>query len=402
MILVKILYMSWFSSGEGSKIHAQEFTHAMEQLGHQVITKDLSIKKGAAPKISGTASNETSQSQGSSLKNYIKEFKSLVMVFLRLLRLFGYMLKYKPERIIYRYSIYDISGLWISKLFQVPVVYEINGSVEYEREIENKFYFKNLVQRTEKSIFKKADLVLLVSNELKRYFSEKNYNMNRVLIVPNGVDMDKFNREVKLPEPFEQIKEKWADKKIIGFSGSLKSWHGAERIIDILPNILKEVPEARYFIIGDGDRRSMIEAKVKENGLEDYVYITGFQDYELIPSLLKIPDITVAPYHDIEFFHFSPLKVIEYMGAGKPVVAPALGQCVDLIGYGGDRGILLKENTDEQLTDAIVKLLKEPELVKTMGQNAQRFIEENYTWEKNARRIDEAIQKYTVERELGD
>lgn len=401
MIFVKILYMSWFSSGEGSKIHAQEFTHAMEQLGHQVITKDLSINKSKS-KSSGKPANTSNQQQGSSLKNYIKEYKSILMVILRFLRLFGYMVKYKPERIIYRYSIYDISGLWISKLFRVPVVYEINGSVEYEREIENKFYFKKLVRRTEKSIFNKADLVLLVSNELKRYFNEKNYNMNKILIVPNGVDMAKFNREIELPAEFAQMKEQWADKKVIGFSGSLKSWHGAERIIDILPDILKEVPDARYLIIGDGDRRRMIEAKMKEMGLEEYVYITGFQDYKLIPTLLKIPDITVAPYHNIDFFHFSPLKVIEYMGAGKPVVAPPLGQCVDLIGYEGDRGILLSENTDEQLTNAIVKLLKDPALVKTMGRNAQSFIEENYTWEQNARRIDEAIQKYTVERELGD
>ncbi|MCT2535122.1 glycosyltransferase family 4 protein [Aquibacillus koreensis] len=386
---MKILYMSWFSSGEGSKIHAQEFTHAMEQLDHEVITKDLSIKKhNPSP---GSTHTRKEQAPSSNLKNYLKELKSLVMVFIRFIRLIGYINKYKPERLIYRYSIYDISGMLAAKLFRIPIIYEINGSIEYERDIANKFYIKRFVKTSEKYIFKHASLLLLVSEELKRYFGSKSYNMDHVLVVPNGVDIRKFNQPQPLPERLAQLKQAWSSKKVIGFMGSLKSWHGAERIIDLLPELIQKDQDVRYLIIGDGDQRGVINDKITQSKLQDYVYITGFQDYTIIPSLLDIMDIAVAPYQHIDFFHFSPLKVMEYMAKGKPVIAPALGQCKDLIAK--DHGILLQENNQEALKHALLKLIMDPDQAMEMGKRGQRYIREHYTWEQNARRIEQALQE---------
>lgn len=382
---MKILYMSWFSSGEGSKIHAQEFTRAMKNLGHTVINRDLSIRRGS---LSAGSPNSPAVNSNM-LKNFLREFKSIIMAILRFIRLIGYMIKNKPDLIIYRYTIYDLSGIFVGKLFRIPVIYEVNGSVEYEREISGRYYFKRLVRSNEKYIFEHADLVLLVSNELKSYFEKKNYNIENTLIVPNGVDIERFSQNIPLPKDLQKIKDDLSDKKVIGFTGSLKSWHGAERIIDILPEIIKVVPDARYLIIGDGERRGVIEDKIKKLGLENHVYITGFQDHSLIPTLIDIMDIAVAPYHDIDFFHFSPLKVFEYMAKGKPVVAPALGQCVDLVGK--DNGILIQENNNEELKNAILRLLEDTDLAKRLGNNARKFIEENYTWEQNARKIENAI-----------
>ncbi len=383
--------MSWFSSGEGSKIHAKEFAHAMELLGNDVITKDLSINNTQYTNVNNSVNKEKNRRS-----SVLRELKSLVMVVIRFLRLIYYLILYKPELIIYRYSIYDISGILAAKLYKVPIVYEINGSIEYERNIANRFYLKQLVTASEQYIFNESNLVLLVSNELKRYFSNKNYYLENTLVVPNGVDMDKFTVNTTLPKEIESIKQLWSTKKVIGFLGSLKSWHGAERIIEIFPDILEKNKEVRYLIIGDGDRRAETESKIKQYNLQDYVYITGFQDYTIIPSILDVIDIAVAPYHTIDFFHFSPLKVMEYMAKGKPVVAPALGQCVDLIGH--DHGILLKENTDACLTNSILTLVMDEHLARNMGIKARKFIEQNYTWKQNARRIEEALQGKRIRR----
>ncbi|APH03559.1 glycosyltransferase family 4 protein [Bacillus weihaiensis] len=386
---MKILYLSWFHSGEGSQVHANEFMHAMREIGNEIIPIELSLRnQNYLENIK--LQKSLVQAKSSYPKLVLKEIKSLLLNIPRILRLLKLYKKHKPDSIINRYSIYDISAIIVGKILKIPVVYEVNGSVIYERDIEGRYYLK-LARWFEKFIFKHANVVTVVSNELLNYFKENEYDTTKSIVIPNGVDIDKFTLNASAPEQLKQINEKWANKTVLGFLGSLKSWHGVERIIDLIPSLIKENPNIRFLIIGDGNERERLEEKIKNYEIEDYVFITGFLNYQDVPGAINLFDIALAPYNNIDFFYFSPLKVFEYMAMAKPVIAPRLGQCQDLI-QDSHNGFLLDENTNEDLKQKILLLAKDESLIQQMGANAREFIKNHYTWTVNAEKIDHSIK----------
>jgi glycosyltransferase involved in cell wall biosynthesis len=393
---MKIVYISWFSSGEGSQVHAKEFIHGMESLGHTIIPVELSLRSPSSQKVKQEETVKRSTYQENKLKGFIRECKSLALNIPRLFRLHKLIKQHQPDCIINRYAIYDISALLAKFLFNVPYIAEVNGSVIFERNLLGKFYFKPIANYMERLIFRKADTVTLVSQELLKYFEKNHYDTTNTIVTPNGVDIEKFNPDTSI-EPFgKDIKEivRWKDKIVIGFLGSLKPWHGVERLINILPEMLNANPNIRLLIIGDGKERTRIESKLKEYNLEDHVYITGFLGHEDIPKALNMVDVCTAPYNDIDHFHFSPLKIFEYMAMGKPVVAPALGQCKELI-IDDFNGILLDQNTNENLKQALLKIIEDEEYRVTLGHNAREYIAQNYTWKVNAQKIENAVYRVT-------
>ncbi|WLR41506.1 glycosyltransferase family 4 protein [Bacillus carboniphilus] len=385
---MKILYISWFSSNEGSRIHANEFMNAMEKIGHEVIPVDLSNRKNYKN------NNMYHKKNAIFIQPFFTEISKLFGVIPRFLRLRNYVKKINPDVVINRYSIYDISAIIIRLIYRIPYVAEVNASSIVEKDITKQFYFKRTARLIEKYIFRKADIVTVVSKELLKYFEENEYRTDNVIVIPNGVDAEKFNSERT-----EQLEgypfDEWEGKEIIGFLGSLKSWHGVERLIDILPVLIEDNPLIRLLIIGDGEEHRRLSQLVMDKKLSNYVHITGNLPYDHIPKALKSVNVCIAPYYNIDHFYFSPIKIFEYMAMGKPVIAPALGQCEELI-VNNHNGILLPENTNEQLIVAIKRIFMDKKQLERLGVNAREFIINSYTWEQNAKQIDGAIRNVLV------
>ncbi|WP_066172846.1 glycosyltransferase family 4 protein [Bacillus marinisedimentorum] len=382
---MRIIYISWFNSGEGSQVHAKEFMNAMRNLGHQVIPVELSLRSSKQL----DQKNQTNKNSPPR-RNLLTELKSIAMNIPRFFRLMKIIRAEKPDAIINRYAIYDLSPL-LAKLFNnIPIIYEVNASAVYEREIKNMYLIKPFAKFVEKRIFAKADATLVVSEELKKYFTKQGYDMENTVVTPNGVDFESFSAMNEIPPEIEKIKEEWNDKIVVGFLGSLKTWHGVERVIDIMPDIIAVNKNIRFLVIGGGEERKKLEQKISDLKLQKYVYISGFLDYKYVPGSLKLFDFAVAPYHNIDFFHFSPLKIFEYMAAGAPVIAPPYGQISELV-INQYNGLIMSNNSNDELFDAINYLADHPDKRETLGTNAQQFIKENYSWKINAKKIEDIV-----------
>lgn len=386
---MKVLYLSWFNSGEGSQVHAKEFMNAMNSIGNNVIPVELSLK---TKKQLENLKIQTNMPTRKGKLEFLKELKTFLLNGLRIIRLYKLYRKHKPDAIINRYLIYDFSAIVVGKLLNIPVMYEVNASAVYEREIENRYYIKPLAKYVEKLIFNKSNVVTVVSNELKNFFEENGYNVSNTIVIPNGVNIKEYQENVEISSKFQELALQWKDKEILGFLGSLKSWHGVHRVIDILPSLLKSNPNIRLLIVGDGNTRDDIEKRISEKNLKDHVFISGFIPHDQVPGALSLFKVALAPYNNISNFYFSPLKIFEYMAAGKAVVAPGLGQINELV-QPGYTGILLQENTDICLEKAILEIIEDPEQLKQMSLNAKDYISRNYTWERNAEKISSSLEK---------
>jgi glycosyltransferase involved in cell wall biosynthesis len=145
--------------------------------------------------------------------------------------------------------------------------------------------------------------------------------------------------------------------------------------------------------MGDGPELARVRAAA--DGLDDVTF-TGAIPHERIPAILAAADVGVAPFDvgahpTLEYeFHWSPLKIFEYMASGLPVVTPRLAR-LETIVQDGREGILYDAANPEALANALERL-SDPDLRRGLGQAARERAVREFSWESHCRRLDEAIR----------
>lgn len=294
-----------------------------------------------------------------------------------------------------RYGLYSIAGVLASKKLKIPLVLEVNAPLIEEQKLHNVnlgLVKRWLAKHTSKICFKWSSSIFVVSNELKRHLITKwNIDSKKIYVLPNAADVESFRR--KFDKDYLKTKYKVCSEKssVVIFIGSMKVWHGVDLLVDSFKIVLKEVPNAILMLVGDGDIKDDIEGKIKEYNIGKSVIMTGNIPHESIKEVLSIADVAVTPYPNLKTgFYFSPIKLFEYMAAGKAIVASDLGQISEVI-KNNQTGILVEPENINQLSDAIIKLLKDDCLRSTIGMNAQNEAIIKYSWE---RYIQELIKIY--------
>ena len=120
--------------------------------------------------------------------------------------------------------------------------------------------------------------------------------------------------------------------------------------------------------------------RIRNDALEEQVLLTGKVCHEEIPAYLAAMDLTVAPYCAEQGFYFSPLKVLESLAAGRPVVAPRLGQLTELITH-GVTGLLYEAGDVDGLARSLQALLSDPHRRAAMGAHARQHAVTTLSWD---------------------
>jgi len=143
--------------------------------------------------------------------------------------------------------------------------------------------------------------------------------------------------------------------------------------------------------VGDGPNRQSIAQNIQKDGLRQSVIMTGAIAHADVPEMLSIADIAVVPSSPIPASHGgtgTPLKLFEYMAAGKTVVATALDQAAEVI-QDGHNGLLVRAGDVNSFAEAIVTLLNDPVERGRLSHNARQQAIERYSWEEYTRRLEE-------------
>ena len=209
-------------------------------------------------------------------------------------------------------------------------------------------------------------------------------------MVPNGVNPEVFNTQVNQRE----MKRKLAilEKDIVvGYVGSIFPWHGLENLIESANMCLKEVPNLKFLIVGDGKIRKELEEKAREYRIEEKVMFTGRVPQKEVPDYLQVMDICVYPgSKDFPERYGSPVKVFEYGTMGKAVIS-CRSKVTENIFDDLHDGYLIPPGSVEELSTSILELAKKSDLRKKLGSNFKKKVLKNYTWEKIGKKILEVI-----------
>ena len=220
------------------------------------------------------------------------------------------------------------------KRFEYVVDYRDDLSSVIDKMAEQrKFYIKYPLKITNKLMshmlfrsIKSAALASTVNESLQKVLQKQN---NNVLLVPNGLDLEELG-EIAVNFDRNRVLDKNgivnANSRIISYLGDLDmSYHIPEAILEPLKHLRNEGYNLIYVIIGEGKRRSIIEEKAKEMGIEEFVYLMGRKNHKDAMELLKASDVAFYPLQKSypQAGHAIATKVYEYLGCKLPILVVA-------------------------------------------------------------------------------
>jgi glycosyltransferase involved in cell wall biosynthesis len=283
-----------------------------------------------------------------------------------------------------RYSLFHRCGVRAGHRHGLPVILEVNGTA---REMAKYYglWLKERALRTERAALAEADAIVVVSETLRSELVEAGVPSEKIEILPNAVDEGLF------PQTLDGARVRRScglgDRPVVGFVGSFSPWHDLDTLIRAFEFICYR-HDASLLLVGDGILRPSIELEVRNRGLGSRVIFAGSVPHHAVPEYLAAMDVAVAPYPPIERFHFSPMKLFEYMAAGRAAVTVALGQIEQLIGS-GQQAVFYDPGDAVSLGRAIEMLLEDPALRARIGMEAREWVLGERSWSGNACRIVE-------------
>ena len=272
-----------------------------------------------------------------------------------------------------RHALSNTAGLRASKALGIPLLLEVNSPLATERSEHETLVLQGWASRSEQNVFQGADRLLVVTRVLADMLVAQGLPSDRIRVIPNGADLSLY--------PLDPPRE--SDEVVVGFTGFFRPWHGIEGLVDGLADGLLPAG-SRLLLVGTGPAQESIEARAQERGVADRVRITGAVGREEIPDLVRSMDICVQPAATA---WASPLKLFEYMAAGKAVVAVDQPNLREVLTDERD-ALLFPAGDHAALCQAVARLAGDRPLRQALGAGARETLEtRGYTWDKNAERV---------------
>lgn len=223
-----------------------------------------------------------------------------------------------------------------------------------------------------------VDCFISISDSVKDALINKHkIPKHKIARVYNGIELNEYNSSDFEKTSMNIRKEYNLDKGefLIGAIGRLVWQKGFEYLIEAAPRILKQMPQARFLIVGDGPLKKSLTEKSRELGAGDQVVFSGFRSD--IKEILASVDILVMP----SLLEGFPMVTLEGMAMAKPIIASDIDGIREQIDH-NENGILVPPKEPDALAKAIIFLLKDRERARELGLSAQKKAEEKFSVEK--------------------
>jgi len=225
-------------------------------------------------------------------------------------------------------------------------------------------------------IVRHADRVIAVSKEIARKARLAGIAQEKILLIENGIDLERFTTNASS----EAIKESLGIKKealVVGAIGALTKEKGHQYLLRAALKVIRIYPEAIFLLVGDGIERPNLEKTASSLGIKNSVIFAGMR--KDVPEILSILNVFVLP----SLNEGLPMALLEAQGAQIPVVATSVGAIPDVV-EDGVTGILIPPKDPQAIAEAIIMILSDRKIAHGMAQKGFERVMENFSAEKMA------------------
>jgi len=291
-------------------------------------------------------------------------------------------IKPKPDLIHAHFSYPDGFGMiGLAKKWNIPLVISALGTIERKVAYEGSYTSRQIIKA-----MNFADKVLSVSEDLKLHIVNLGINENNVIVVPNGVDTEKFKPAGK--ENARKLLNLPLDKNIILFVGALRSIKGVDYLIEAAKNFVDSNTEL-YLVGRDDGLKKSLKKMAQDFKITDFIKFIGPVNHKDIPLWVSASDILVLP----SLSEGRPNVVLEALACEVPVVATDVGGIPELI-INGETGYLVPAKNPLELSEKVNKLLGDENQREKMGKFGRKsIIQRGLTWEAHAKKTVDIYSK---------
>ena len=270
-------------------------------------------------------------------------------------------------------------------------LFEVNGLPS----IELKYHYPGLdpellakIKEQEIATLHLSDAIICPSNVTRDYIASLGLNRKLVTVIPNGVSASDFSPSA-LPDREGRV-------LIMLYIGTLADWQGLDIVVRSLPKILERT-RVRLHIVGRGRsrQRKLLSKQIRKLGVEGSVSVQSAIPHHEIPALIADSDICVAPLglNDRNVTQGAcPIKVLEYMAAGRPLLASNMPIVRELVREDVDALLFSPSDPDDLARQALV-LLSDLELSNRLAHSASERALSKFTWHESEKKLGKVYEK---------
>lgn len=308
--------------------------------------------------------------------------------------------KENPAFLYQRHGRYCIGGVMLSRMTGIPLVLEMNALLGWEsgRWSSTGNMLRRYISIYEKLCIAYSTKISAISILLKNDIVKAGAKEEDVFVNPNGADADAFRPGCG----GEEVRKVFglSNAMVAGFCGSFYPWHGIDVLTEVVEKVAPLYENVVFLLIGDGPEKAVMEDRLEKAGILEKcgsrIIFTGRIPPEEVPSYLDACDVLLSPIGSGKEYS-SPIKIFEYMAAGKAILCFDTGQMSDVLENSVD-AILTPVDDGEKFTAALEKLVQDKSLCETLGSNARKKAVAGFTWEANVKRVMESLVEKEAEK----
>lgn len=368
-----------FPYPQGSQVLISQLAGALQRRGNQV--QVVSYPRGVGQPPPGVPIHRVRALPGLDLVKAHPSWRKPPLDLLLARALLGLVRRWQPD-VLHAHNFEGLlAALYVRRRTGTPVVYHVHNAMGLELHTYFRSRWGQWVGRwagqwIDANLPQRADYCIVLTEAAAGYFRQR--GVERLRVVPPGINFQ--------PGDAARARQALGDGPLVLYSGNLDRYQDLDLLLQAFRRVVNARPEARL-VLSTSASPDAWRGQVAALGLAENVIWAQATDFCDVRNLLAAADVAVCPRTVCLGF---PIKLLNYMAAGKAIVASA-GSACGLRHL--DNGWVVDDGDVKAMSEAIVALLDDPALARRLGERARQTAQTEYTWEQAAAAIEETYER---------
>lgn len=274
-------------------------------------------------------------------------------------------------------------GLAVSRALAVPFVYEVRSYHEHTWRgrtdwVLNAEHTKRRMAQEDRCM-RHADAVVTICETMKQGLVERGIPARKIFVVPNSVDIEKFDKVEPNPELRERLG--LGSSLVAGYISNLSEREGHHVLLRAVAQAKASGVAMKCLIVGTGPELTRLLTLAEQLGIAEDVVFTGEVPHEQIPAYYTLIDLFVIPrVADFASDFVTPMKPFEAMAMRRPLIVSDRPALLEIVGTDRQRGWVFRAGDHFDLSARLIELAGSPEKREALAQEGRRWIEVERSW----------------------